>query len=88
MGLIKDLLSRLTNTPPEEQEAAIAEALTGAKDSPAELSEEIGTLFTDVYGDGETVTPQTADQIVARILREHKGEHIGVLAPLVVARKG
>jgi len=34
------------------------------------------------------VEPQTADQIVARILRERKGDHIGVLAPLVVARKG
>ncbi|MFE7963407.1 major capsid protein [Streptomyces cellulosae] len=61
--MIKDLLSRLTNTPPEEQEAAIAEALTNAKASPADLSEEIGTLFQDVYGDGENVTPQTADQI-------------------------
>jgi excinuclease ABC subunit A len=34
------------------------------------------------------VQPQTPDQIVARILREHAGEHIGVLAPLVTARKG
>jgi len=34
------------------------------------------------------VEPQTADQIVARLLREHRGEHIGVLAPLVTARKG
>ncbi|MGN6579466.1 MAG: excinuclease ABC subunit UvrA [Bordetella sp.] len=34
------------------------------------------------------VEPQTADQIVARLLREHKGVHIGLLAPLVTARKG
>ena len=34
------------------------------------------------------VEPQTADQIVARLLREHKGEHVGLLAPLVTARKG
>ncbi|WP_129846603.1 major capsid protein [Streptomyces albidoflavus] len=61
--MIKDLLARLTNTPPEEQEAAIAEALTGAKASPADLSEEIGSLFTELYGEGENVTPQTADQI-------------------------
>ena len=34
------------------------------------------------------VEPQNADQIVARLLREHKGQHIGLLAPLVTARKG
>jgi excinuclease ABC subunit A len=34
------------------------------------------------------VEPQNADQIVARLLREHKGEHIGLLSPLVTARKG
>ena len=34
------------------------------------------------------VEPQNADQIVARLLREHKGRHIGLLAPLVTARKG
>ncbi|WP_313492660.1 excinuclease ABC subunit UvrA [Achromobacter animicus] len=34
------------------------------------------------------VEPQNTDQIVARLLREHKGEHIGLLAPLVTARKG
>ncbi|MVW77410.1 excinuclease ABC subunit UvrA [Bordetella sp. 02P26C-1] len=34
------------------------------------------------------VEPQNADQIVARLLREHAGEHIGLLAPLVTARKG
>ncbi|ANN70824.1 excinuclease ABC subunit UvrA [Bordetella bronchialis] len=34
------------------------------------------------------VEPQTPDQIVARILRERAGQHIGILAPLVTARKG
>ncbi len=34
------------------------------------------------------VEPQNTDQIVARLLREHKGQHIGILAPLVTARKG
>ena len=34
------------------------------------------------------VEPQNTDQIVARLLREHKGEHIGLLAPLVTARNG
>jgi excinuclease ABC subunit A len=35
-----------------------------------------------------SVEPQSADQIVARILRDHKGQRIGLLAPLVSARKG
>ena len=35
-----------------------------------------------------SVEPQSADQIVARIMREHKGQRIGILAPLVTARKG
>ena len=34
------------------------------------------------------VEPQRADQIVARILQQHAGRHIGILAPLVQARKG
>ncbi|NYT66381.1 excinuclease ABC subunit UvrA [Alcaligenaceae bacterium] len=34
------------------------------------------------------VQPQTADQILAHIMHEHKGQHIGLLAPLVVSRKG
>ncbi|MBV6304766.1 excinuclease ABC subunit UvrA [Candidimonas humi] len=34
------------------------------------------------------VEPQKPEQIVAQLLREHKGEHIGILAPLVTARKG
>ena len=35
-----------------------------------------------------SVEPQSADQIVARIMRDHKGERIGIMAPLVTARKG
>lgn len=35
-----------------------------------------------------SVEPQSADQIVARIMREHKGERVGIMAPLVTARKG
>ena len=34
------------------------------------------------------VEPQRAEQIVAHIMQQHKGRHIGVLAPLVKARKG
>ncbi|ARP80328.1 excinuclease ABC subunit A [Bordetella genomosp. 8] len=34
------------------------------------------------------VEPQTPDQIVARIMRDRMGQHIGILAPLVMARKG
>jgi excinuclease ABC subunit A len=38
--------------------------------------------------DGTAIEPQSFDAIVARIMREHRGERIGVLAPLVVGRKG
>ena len=34
------------------------------------------------------VTPQSFDAIVAQVMRDMKGQHIGVLAPLVVNRKG
>ncbi len=34
------------------------------------------------------VTPQSFDAIVAQVMRESRGQHIGVLAPLVVNRKG
>ncbi|NGM87201.1 excinuclease ABC subunit UvrA [Parapusillimonas sp. SGNA-6] len=34
------------------------------------------------------VEPQKAEQIVAQLMRDYKGCHIGVLAPLVSARKG
>jgi excinuclease ABC subunit A len=38
--------------------------------------------------DGAEVRPQSAASIAAQLLREHDGRHIGLLAPLVVARKG
>jgi excinuclease ABC subunit A len=38
--------------------------------------------------DGTPVQPQSVASIAAQILRDHSGEHVGVLAPLVVARKG
>jgi excinuclease ABC subunit A len=38
--------------------------------------------------DGTAIEPQGIDSIVARISREHRGAHVGLLAPLVVARKG
>ncbi len=34
------------------------------------------------------VAPQSPEQIIAQLLREQRGQHIGLLAPLVVARKG
>ncbi len=34
------------------------------------------------------IEPQSAEAIAARILREYKGQHVGLLAPLVVNRKG
>ncbi|RTZ39171.1 excinuclease ABC subunit A [Candidimonas sp. SYP-B2681] len=34
------------------------------------------------------VEPQKAEQIVAQLLRDYKGSHIGILAPLVSNRKG
>jgi excinuclease ABC subunit A len=38
--------------------------------------------------DGTPIAPQSADSIAAQLLREHRGKHIGLLAPLVIARKG
>lgn len=34
------------------------------------------------------VEPQSPEQIVAHIMTHHKGQRIGILAPLIVARKG
>ncbi len=34
------------------------------------------------------IEPQSFDAIAARVLREHRGRHVGLLAPLVVGRKG
>ncbi|MBE7939157.1 MULTISPECIES: excinuclease ABC subunit UvrA [Ramlibacter] len=38
--------------------------------------------------DGAAVKPQTPDSIAAQILRRYRGQHVGLLAPLVVNRKG
>ncbi len=38
--------------------------------------------------DGAPVQPQTADSIAAQLLTQFKGQHIGLLAPLVMNRKG
>jgi excinuclease ABC subunit A len=38
--------------------------------------------------DGAAVQPQTADRIAAQLLREFKGQHIGLMSPLVMNRKG
>ncbi|KAI1691383.1 uvrABC system protein A [Ditylenchus destructor] len=38
--------------------------------------------------DGAAVQPQTPDSIAAQLMRNFKGQHIGLLAPLVTNRKG
>ncbi|HIH2622185.1 TPA: excinuclease ABC subunit UvrA [Burkholderia cenocepacia] len=38
--------------------------------------------------DGTPVTSQSVESIAAQLLRDHRGEHVGLLAPLVVNRKG
>jgi excinuclease ABC subunit A len=38
--------------------------------------------------DGSPVMPQSVESIAAQLLRDHKGQHVGLLAPLVVNRKG
>ncbi len=38
--------------------------------------------------DGAPVKAQSTESIAAQILRDHKGQHVGLLAPLVVNRKG
>ncbi len=38
--------------------------------------------------DGAAVQPQTPDRIAAQLMREFKGQHIGLLSPLVMNRKG
>jgi len=38
--------------------------------------------------DGAPVQAQSADSIAAQLLRDHAGQRVGLLAPLVVARKG
>jgi excinuclease ABC subunit A len=38
--------------------------------------------------EGAPVKPQSVESIAAQILRDHKHQHVGLLAPLVVNRKG
>ena len=38
--------------------------------------------------DGAPVRPQSVESIAAQLLRDHQGVHVGLLAPLVVNRKG
>jgi excinuclease ABC subunit A len=38
--------------------------------------------------DGAEVKPQSPASIAAQLMREHAGQHVGLLAPLVVNRKG
>ncbi len=38
--------------------------------------------------DGAEVKPQTPDSIVAQIMKRYRGHHVGLLAPLVMNRKG
>jgi excinuclease ABC subunit A len=38
--------------------------------------------------DGAEVRPQSVESIAAQLLRDYAGRHVGLLAPLVVARKG
>jgi excinuclease ABC subunit A len=38
--------------------------------------------------DGAEVRPQSVESIAAQLMRDHRGVHVGLLAPLVVARKG
>ncbi|RVT52186.1 excinuclease ABC subunit UvrA [Rubrivivax albus] len=38
--------------------------------------------------DGSPVKAQSAESIAAQLLRDHKGQHVGLMAPLVVNRKG
>jgi excinuclease ABC subunit A len=38
--------------------------------------------------DGAAVQPQTPESIAAQILKTYRGQHIGLLAPLVINRKG
>ncbi|MGH8779369.1 excinuclease ABC subunit UvrA [Paraburkholderia sp.] len=38
--------------------------------------------------DGTPVAAQSVESIAAQLLRDHRGQHVGLLAPLVVNRKG
>ncbi|MCE2877924.1 MAG: excinuclease ABC subunit UvrA [Comamonadaceae bacterium] len=38
--------------------------------------------------DGAAVMPQSSDSIAAQLLKNYRGQHVGLLAPLVINRKG
>jgi len=38
--------------------------------------------------DGTPVRPQSVESIAVQLMRDHRGQHVGLLAPLVVNRKG
>jgi excinuclease ABC subunit A len=38
--------------------------------------------------DGSPVRPQSVESIAAQLMRDYRGRHVGLLAPLVVGRKG
>ncbi|WHZ13092.1 MAG: Excinuclease ABC subunit A, dimeric form [Burkholderiaceae bacterium] len=38
--------------------------------------------------DGAAVQPRTPESIAAQLMKNYRGQHVGLLAPLVVARKG
>ncbi|MFM2055995.1 MAG: hypothetical protein RLY71_380, partial [Pseudomonadota bacterium] len=55
----------------------------------------LGTLYCPACSDFHApadewvaVKPQTPESIAAQLLRDHRGQHIGLLAPLVIHRKG
>jgi excinuclease ABC subunit A len=55
----------------------------------------LGTQYcpacSDFHAPPETwvaVQPQTPESIAAQLLKDHRGQHIGLLAPLVIGRKG
>lgn len=50
------------------------------------LYQKLGTQYCP--HDGTPIEPQSFDAIVARIMRQWRGRQIGLLAPLVVSRKG
>ena len=77
------------------QEAELRDLLTKALD----LGKGVMHLLAPLDGlqhctkDGSPVKPQSAESICAQLLRVpeqggHRGQHVGLLAPLVVARKG
>lgn len=50
------------------------------------LFQKLGTQYCP--NDGTPIEPQSFDSIAARIMRDYRGRQIGLLAPLVVGRKG